>query len=43
MHIQVFAEEPSRDPAAVVQGGTGAVAMGRGVSVPSFRERGLHT
>ncbi len=23
--------------------GTGAVAMGRDVSVPSFRERGLHT
>ncbi len=24
-------------------GGTGAVATGRDVSVPSFRERGLHT
>ncbi len=34
VHIQVFAEEPSRDPAAVVQGGTGAVATGRNRDVP---------
>ncbi len=26
-----------------LSGGTGAVATGRDVSVPSFRERGLHT
>ncbi len=34
-------EEPNRDPAAQ-RGGTAAVATGCDVSVPSFRERGLH-
>ncbi len=33
----------SRAGARPLSGGTGAVATGRDVSVPSFRERGLHT
>ncbi len=33
----------SRAGAQPLSGGTGAVATGRDVSVPSFRERGLHT
>ncbi len=33
----------SRAEAWPLSGGTGAVATGRDVSVPSFRERGLHT
>ncbi len=33
----------SRAGARPLSGGTGAVATGRVVSVPSFRERGLHT
>ncbi len=34
-----FAEEPSRP----LSDGTATMVMGRDVSVPSFRERGLHT
>ncbi len=33
----------SRAGARPLSGGTGTVATGRDVSVPSFRERGLHT